>query len=943
MCCDFSNTPKRKYRSEADSGSGIESQQSEAHDSDEYYNNNSHKLIQQALGDQKLLSTLWINDKSDLDSLDSDYFKNSLHQLDVGDEPTKGKRSSDQIACVSRSCSKSEKRSLAEDTIITHHNNGYDETKQRNEHSDAERDYDDEDDDNVHENGNFADYCTIQSEEVRIIENYSNADDLAAPHSEYHDIDEDSRSKIRTRKSHKKIDDYETREAIDRKKKFKEDHRSVISYDSIYLSSEGSNETTGLIEGVDLEEKINEYLSDNNYSTLSEYTCAKKELSPNANTTNAVVNEHIVPEDDIQIDGEKIYDERSLYTQINKAKLKNNESFYETANGVKLTSFSDISSRGTLERLTFVSSPASTQREFANDTICANQFGSTLSCDNQYCSLPLANIGKSLQASEQIDAKLRQSCVAPLAEESKEYDTISNFGRKYKKQRQRENFDIILSSPVFSESEKLKEEAVLDIEPNTKEFLVPAAKKKETTKSSHSDRKKSTATPKAPSSSNFDAVEKKKSTVTSAATTTFGEKKAQLKYENNRVSKEIDIEIASFASAADLTDIDACSAKDYQVDEIRQAPTKIPLSGTTKAKLKLKTIASAAPREKISVESISLSDVKPSTGVVAKHRSYVKSNHSKRHFGSSVSGARDRYHGEHRLNGAFKNTLSNTLKRRIENKNRHNIGERPISKFVRNIDRANKANRVARQQAIIENIRNIVQPNFNMSRPQIMRVIDSSRCVSLAQRQRMNRDPEIENQSSEATAKAHREFRHKVNSMRNYWSKLADDDDDDDNDDVDYGHCNDVVPEKDTSTLSLASIKAKAQSPIVKKKSLDESTKATKTPSDMSQESREVEVRPVTRITSNSTLKRASSARSLKPNEREELNSFTPCVEIVELDQKQATIVKVQGTDSDDFDHVRYKVMKSDTFQKNILSPTRKEARMDGLLQYLHDFSFQVS
>lgn len=107
----------------------------------------------------------------------------------------------------------------------------------------------------------------------------------------------------------------------------------------------------------------------------------------------------------------------------------------------------------------------------------------------------------------------------------------------------------------------------------------------------------------------------------------------------------------------------------------------------------------------------------------------------------------------------------------------------------------------------------------------------------------------------------------------------------------------------------------------------------------------EIEVRAPTITASNNTLKRAASARSLiKLSDRDELNSFTPSVEIVELDdQKQATIVKVQSTDNEDFDHVRYKVMKSDTFQKNILAPTRKEARLDGLLQYLHDYSFQVS
>lgn len=76
----------------------------------------------------------------------------------------------------------------------------------------------------------------------------------------------------------------------------------------------------------------------------------------------------------------------------------------------------------------------------------------------------------------------------------------------------------------------------------------------------------------------------------------------------------------------------------------------------------------------------------------------------------------------------------------------------------------------------------------------------------------------------------------------------------------------------------------------------------------------------------------------------------TPEIEIVELscednqNQKtQATLIKAKGYEKgcDEFDHVRYKVMKSELFKNSMIANYRKEAQFDGLLQYLQDYSFQ--
>ncbi|XP_068630226.1 protein javelin [Battus philenor] len=76
----------------------------------------------------------------------------------------------------------------------------------------------------------------------------------------------------------------------------------------------------------------------------------------------------------------------------------------------------------------------------------------------------------------------------------------------------------------------------------------------------------------------------------------------------------------------------------------------------------------------------------------------------------------------------------------------------------------------------------------------------------------------------------------------------------------------------------------------------------------------------------------------------------TPEIEIVELSNEdnqnkktQATIIKAKGYEKgcDEFDHVRYKVMKSELFKNSMIANYRKEAQFDGLLQYLQDYSFQ--
>lgn len=837
----------------------MDTQTSETRESDDYYGNlkNIHgsQIIQQALGDQKLLPALWLNDKSDLDSLDSDYFKNSLHQLDGRSSQSPHRER--VIIETNGNCGQHKSEILIE---TNYSNDNVSIRSDGPEHC-------------------IPDYCTIQSDEVHVIDNnYASAENVSVLHGDCqlngnhsYAVNSGTLTICHDRRRHSESDEEggnddgggergDNGETSDRKIKFKEDHRSVISYDSIYLSSEGSNEAATTLN--EEEEKINEYLSDNNYSTLSEYTNIKREHSGASPIGVSVSHQNGLDKSDLD-----------LYSQIYKNKPK----IVQLEAKTKLTTFSDISSRGTLERLTFVSSPAPAHKAEHSTKPEKLQQSRESTIDNQYCSLPLANIGKSLQASERIDAKLRQSCI-PFEEQSQIYDSITNFGRAHKKLRQRECFEIVVLSPTPSE-EKPKELPCIDVKPHIKEVT---------------------------DCNKYGTIETPPKLL------------------------KIDEEISSLISA-ELTDIENCSSKDCQIDEIRQKPEKIKLAAKPKTTTTTKVTADVHDsRDNIIEETIDVPAVKINTNPV-RQKSYQKSHHSKR---QQTSGGKSAGEHKERSSGNSKNNSSNTLKRRIENKTKHNLNEKPISKFVRNIDKTKNNKNAKVQQAILANINTIAQPNFNMSRPQILTVIDSKRqprTSSTSNRHKIN-DPEIENASSEATAQAHKEFQHKVDSVRNYWSKLIDDTDDGkDNEKYTFaGGVGTEVPK--TMALSRRTNKMTKPKPT---------TAIVDTPD-------EIEVRPATITASDNTLKRGTTVSScmrslLRTNERDELNSFTPSVEIVELeDQKRATIVKVQDMDAQDFDHVRYKVMKSDTFQKNILAPSRKEAQFDGLLQYLNEYSFQV-
>ncbi|XP_055706674.1 protein javelin isoform X1 [Phlebotomus papatasi] len=192
-----------------------------------------------------------------------------------------------------------------------------------------------------------------------------------------------------------------------------------------------------------------------------------------------------------------------------------------------------------------------------------------------------------------------------------------------------------------------------------------------------------------------------------------------------------------------------------------------------------------------------------------------------------------------------------------------------------------------------------------MPRPQILHIVESTKktkpTVSF-NLQPPKVDPPPPPPPEPNPDEIQQEFHDKVDSIRCYWSKLATSSDGED-----------TLPDSDTRTK-------------------DENHNSNEVPQLTSVEN------IVKTIEGDVGDKKVFNSGKFNGEK-----SFCPTVEIIELDGKtQTAVVKAKSADND-FDHVRYKVMKSDTFQKNLLTQSRREAQFDGLMQYLQDYSFQFN
>ncbi|XP_014356149.2 protein javelin [Papilio machaon] len=291
-----------------------------------------------------------------------------------------------------------------------------------------------------------------------------------------------------------------------------------------------------------------------------------------------------------------------------------------------------------------------------------------------------------------------------------------------------------------------------------------------------------------------------------------------------------------------------------------------------------------------------------------------------------------------------------------------------------------------------------------MTRPQVIRVVDSKNKIASSNNSTESSNCEISKTSNKVDSnekpekkddhfenkndnkneftvkeklhnaiKTDLEYQEKINSVKSYWSKLIEKPTEDHlkqevteneksapnnnittkveitetkNDDTKY------VPEISVGSIikSLESVKIvdsiKKISQTTKKLQLwKEETEKVKSDSEIE----EPTVQKIKKESEGTIYDRPKPTKITKEG-NQDMSRDTPEIEIVELSSEdnqnqktQATIIKAKGYEKgcDEFDHVRYKVMKSELFKNSMIANYRKEAQFDGLLQYLQDYSFQ--
>ncbi|CAF4901508.1 unnamed protein product [Pieris macdunnoughi] len=290
--------------------------------------------------------------------------------------------------------------------------------------------------------------------------------------------------------------------------------------------------------------------------------------------------------------------------------------------------------------------------------------------------------------------------------------------------------------------------------------------------------------------------------------------------------------------------------------------------------------------------------------------------------------------------------------------------------------------------------------NKTMSRPQILQVVDSKNTKIKDQMQsqstsceRLDHKPNsgtkcIDNQDTMDSTKVVKgetqvkerlddaiktdiEYQEKINSVKSYWSKLIDktpvdnlnkpereeyinnepNNDVEDTKQQDTTEYDNVVPEISVGKIIQSLENVKIVDSI--KKISQTKLQLWKDDTEKVKSDSEIEEPPVEKIVKdNNSQQFYPIPKSEQNNTKSDLSSYrnTPEIEIVELssednlnEKTQATLIKAKGYEKgcDDFDHVRYKVMKSELFKNSMIANYKKEAQFDGLLQYLQDYSFQ--
>jgi hypothetical protein len=817
----------------------------------------------------------WNCDKSDLGSIDSNFFKNSLHQNALSAAEGKSNTLLTETTSVSTTAT-SKVVSRAE----IHNENTINDTGNINNNTN---------------NGTLK--LNERKSENNINENESNVN-----------INEDTESGI-------------TIIEIKDRKQLSKPASSVISYDSIYLSSESDRqtvlgETSSNFEDID--------------SKIKDFEKIIRELN--------LIGD--IEKSDSIID--------NLYSQVAKGAVSSTteldlSSAFIDSNLDGLNKYNDYISKGTLDRLKILSGFALKESSLLEG---CNKGEENKSKDNktfqyQYASLPDVDISKLLRDCELIDAKLRDDVSIELLEPYPDYDLNSSVAN---------NSSIHYATTTTNNSSNLnslgsiyKVSQTKQIEANTTEPL--SLEEEENPKGAPSIELVLLPTKEVNNGNTKSGKEiikqpqtQKENTPTKIYLPDLG---LELDYENSIVSAE--------EESNEDEEEEFHSLASQQKQELRHyQPPSFNLVTISGRKVIVDELAAKTEQQQQRVDNNNSKDSTKSKA--QKHSDETKALTKQRKEGKSISSTSSTSFPSAK-NGTDKVTTKKHINEKINGSDNRqtNIDKREESKQAKKINlpeckQQSFADSTADKKILFRKKSNprdleevaiqlsfekvngntvgggsgkkdytsfcILQTNGgsvnssnnsnNMPRPQLLNIIDSKNSapkhnqvptLTPQKHQRSNNKlsdvrivmtTDVDMEKPLMLNETEKEFQHKVDSVRNYWSKILDSDN----------------SETKHSTL----------------KKLSKAFSASKSSSDI-----------------------PSSLRN------EDFQSFFPSVEIVELNgETQTALVTSRKLNDEEFDHVRYKVMRSEMFQKNLASNNnRKETQFDGLMQYLQDYSFQ--
>lgn len=171
-----------------------------------------------------------------------------------------------------------------------------------------------------------------------------------------------------------------------------------------------------------------------------------------------------------------------------------------------------------------------------------------------------------------------------------------------------------------------------------------------------------------------------------------------------------------------------------------------------------------------------------------------------------------------------------------------------------------------------------------------------------------------------------KEYQEKLGTMRTYWDKMVNGND---------------KPEEEPEKCKIVDVQTKIED--VKKK-FEPEEKEPEKPNKVQLTKQLFEKKNVEKVEKISPFIKESCNyfENSKNNQYESLNpNIMEIISKEEANKKHKPVTKSMSITYPEFDHVRYRVVKSDLFQKKIFANCEKESQFDGLMQYLQDYSFQ--